>query len=110
MTSDLKFSSGSMTTIRGCMENFSLLFQFLGPDAACTKFGVTKCRSAPPPFLTYIYFSGLYHSTPGALNAESFPSPPLHASGRSLLWEQVSNNNIYFAYCLYVCLLLSNKR
>ena len=37
------------TTIRGCMQNFCLLYQLLGPNAACTKFGVTKCRIAPPP-------------------------------------------------------------
>ena len=55
MTSDLKFSSGSyqLTTIRGCMRNFSLLSRFLGPNAACTKFGVTKCRIVPPPPLNY---------------------------------------------------------
>ena len=33
----------------------------------------------------------MYNNTPGALNSESFPSPPLHAGGRSLLWEQVNN-------------------
>ena len=27
--------------------NFSLLSQFLGPNAACTKFGVIKCQIAP---------------------------------------------------------------
>ena len=44
MTFDLKFSSWSlqMTTIRGCTQNFSLLSKFLGPNAACAKFGVTK--------------------------------------------------------------------
>ena len=26
------------------MRNFSLLFQYLVPNAASTKFGVTKCR------------------------------------------------------------------
>jgi len=31
------------------MQNFSLLSQLLGPNTtACTKFGVTKCRIAPP--------------------------------------------------------------
>ena len=50
MTSNLKFSLWSMLTtkIRGCMQNFSLLSQFLRPNTACTKFGVTKCQSAPP--------------------------------------------------------------
>ena len=38
-----------MTTIRGCMPNFSLLSQLLETNAACTKFGVTKCRIATPP-------------------------------------------------------------
>ena len=39
-----------MTTIRGCMQNFSLLSQFLGQNAASTKFGVTKYRIAHPAF------------------------------------------------------------
>ena len=37
-----------MTFIRGCIYNFSLLSQLLGPNAVCTKFGVKKCRIAPP--------------------------------------------------------------
>ena len=28
---------------------FSILSQFLGPNAACTKFHVTKCRIVTPP-------------------------------------------------------------
>ena len=34
------------------MQIFSLLSQLLGPNAAFTKLGVTKCRIAPPPFLS----------------------------------------------------------
>ena len=30
------------------MQNFNLLSQLLGPNAVCTKFGVTECRNAPP--------------------------------------------------------------
>ena len=31
----------------GCMQIFILLFQFLEPNAACTKLHVTKFRIAP---------------------------------------------------------------
>ena len=37
-----------MTKTRDCMQNFNLLSQLLGPNADCTKFGVTECRNAPP--------------------------------------------------------------
>ena len=30
--------------MRGCMQNFNLLSQFLEPNADCIKFGGTKCR------------------------------------------------------------------
>ena len=40
--------SGYRSTMRGCMQNFSLLSQFFELNAACTNFGVTKRRIAPP--------------------------------------------------------------
>ena len=46
---DLQSSrSLQMATIRGYLQNFSLLSQFLGPNAACTKFGETKCQIRTP--------------------------------------------------------------
>ena len=39
-----------MTTVKGYMQHFSLLYKLLESKAACTKIVVTKCRIAPPPF------------------------------------------------------------
>ena len=43
---DLKIGVGG----KDPMQNFSLLSQLLESNAACTKFGVIKCRIAPPPY------------------------------------------------------------
>ena len=50
LTSDPKFSLRSVqrATMGGRFLNFSLLSQFLEPNAASTKCSVTKCRIVPP--------------------------------------------------------------
>ena len=101
MTSNLKFSLWSMLTtkIRGCMQNFSLLSQFLRPNTACTKFDVTKCQSATPP--PYFNLSPVFR----------IRSDPYHLVGSGSVSESVDKSkSLYFLKFLIVLLHFARFR